>query len=158
MATTTGPNSGQSPGDDAAPKVRIGDAERERTMNALQEHLSAGRLTIDEYEQRTERAVAARYADELDELLVDLPPTEAEQERQRQATPPWQTLGTPRWRGLRGVPPPVLIALAVIVLLALPGPPWPLFFLFWLIPLLTFGRGRFGCGARRGSDEEQIRV
>lgn len=119
-------------------RVRIGDAERDEVLNALQEHLSAGRLDVDEYEQRAERVVAARYAEDLDALLEDLPPTKAEQREQRHAT------RTPPWHGRPPVPVPLLVALAVIAIIALPGPPFLLFPLLWIAVLFAFARGRWG--------------
>jgi len=56
-----------------ASELRIGDAERESASNALGEHLSAGRLDVDEYGERTARVVAARTWGELLALFTDLP-------------------------------------------------------------------------------------
>jgi hypothetical protein len=53
--------------------LRIGDAEREAAVGALGDHLSAGRLTIDEYGDRMARATAARTHGELLQLFADLP-------------------------------------------------------------------------------------
>lgn len=53
--------------------LRIGDAERESASSALGEHLSAGRLDVDEYGDRTARVVAARTWGELIALFADLP-------------------------------------------------------------------------------------
>jgi hypothetical protein len=120
-------------------RVRIGDAERDEVLSALQEHLAAGRLDVDEYEQRAERVVAARYAEDLDALLDDLPPTEAQQQREQRRAGP-----TPPWRGRSPVPVPFLVALAVIAIIALPGPPFLLFPLLWVALFFAFARGRWG--------------
>ncbi|WP_203960474.1 DUF1707 SHOCT-like domain-containing protein [Actinocatenispora thailandica] len=53
--------------------VRIGDAERESAVQALGEHMKAGRLQVDEYSERSGRAAEARTADELTSLFTDLP-------------------------------------------------------------------------------------
>ncbi|TDD61990.1 DUF1707 domain-containing protein [Kribbella antibiotica] len=53
--------------------VRIGDSERDRAVESLGEHFVAGRLTQDEFEERSETATRARYADELEPLFEDLP-------------------------------------------------------------------------------------
>lgn len=145
MATTTGPRPRGDHG-----HVRIGDAEREEIMTALQEHLAAGRLTVEEYEERAERAVAARYADDLDDLLTDLPPTEAQQERRAAAAPPWA-----QWRRALPLPMPLLVGLAVLVIIALPGPPFLLFPLLWIGVFFAFARhrpwaGYGGWGGPRG--------
>jgi hypothetical protein len=56
-------------------EVRASDADRERLIAELREHMAAGRLSLDELEQRTQTAYAARTTAELDELRHDLPPT-----------------------------------------------------------------------------------
>jgi hypothetical protein len=53
--------------------IRIGDRERTDAAERLSAHHAAGRLSVDELEQRLERANAAVYAHELDELEADLP-------------------------------------------------------------------------------------
>ncbi|GAA2664702.1 MULTISPECIES: DUF1707 domain-containing protein [Actinosynnema] len=54
-------------------EIRVGDAEREDALRVLGEHLSAGRLDVDEYGERTARATAARNRGELLDLFSDLP-------------------------------------------------------------------------------------
>ncbi|MEO5832346.1 MAG: DUF1707 domain-containing protein [Nakamurella sp.] len=54
--------------------VRIGDAERNAAADALQHHLSAGRLTLDEYADRAAAVNTARTQDEVDRVFGDLPP------------------------------------------------------------------------------------
>ena len=58
------------PGD---PKLRASDADRERTVTLLREHLAAGRLTAEEFHERLDAAYAAKTLGQLDELLADLP-------------------------------------------------------------------------------------
>lgn len=53
--------------------VRLSDAEREAAVNALSEHYAAGRLTKDEYDDRSQRAFDARFASDLPALFEDLP-------------------------------------------------------------------------------------
>jgi hypothetical protein len=55
------------------PHLRAADADRTAVAGVLGEHMAAGRLTVDEYEDRLARAYAARTYGELDELTVDLP-------------------------------------------------------------------------------------
>ena len=50
---------------------RIGDGERRRVVDALGAHLSAGRLEIDEFEQRTDDALHARTRRDLDPDFPD---------------------------------------------------------------------------------------
>ncbi|TDP93639.1 DUF1707 SHOCT-like domain-containing protein [Labedaea rhizosphaerae] len=54
-------------------EIRVGDTEREAAMTALGEHMSAGRLDIDEYGERSARVVAAKTRGELLEVFADLP-------------------------------------------------------------------------------------
>jgi DUF1707 SHOCT-like domain len=53
--------------------MRVGDTEREQALSALGEHMSAGRLDIDEYGDRSARVTAARTRGELLALFNDLP-------------------------------------------------------------------------------------
>jgi hypothetical protein len=53
--------------------VRAGDTDRERVVAALQQHVAAGRLTMDGYSTRTEAAYAARTVGELGGRIADLP-------------------------------------------------------------------------------------
>ena len=59
---------------EAAAGVRASDAERERTVRELRRHLDDGRLSVDEFAERIERAYTARTLGELDALTTDLPP------------------------------------------------------------------------------------
>lgn len=53
--------------------VRVGDAERQAVVDALRVHLGAGRLTVIEFEERAEVALAARTHGDLVPLTADLP-------------------------------------------------------------------------------------
>jgi Domain of unknown function (DUF1707) len=53
--------------------LRVADADREQLAAELREHLVAGRLTPDEFEERVERAYRASTRAELDALKSDLP-------------------------------------------------------------------------------------
>lgn len=54
-------------------QIRIGDTERESALSALNEHMSAGRLDIDEYGDRTARVATAKTRGDLLALFGDLP-------------------------------------------------------------------------------------
>jgi hypothetical protein len=56
-----------------ASELRASDADRERTVAALRDHGGAGRLDVDELDERTEAALRARTLAELDALVADLP-------------------------------------------------------------------------------------
>jgi len=57
----------------ARPVLRIGDAERLQTSVVLQDAAAAGRLTLDELDERLAVAAGARTAPELGALVADLP-------------------------------------------------------------------------------------
>jgi hypothetical protein len=57
----------------SSPELRASDADRDRTIADLREHTVAGRLTLEEFSERADRAVAARTLSELDEISRDLP-------------------------------------------------------------------------------------
>ncbi len=56
------------------PHLRAADTDRNAVATALGQHMAAGRLTVEEYDERLTRAYAARTYGELDELTTDLPP------------------------------------------------------------------------------------
>lgn len=54
--------------------VRIGTAEREAAVKLLSDHMSEGRLSLEEYEERMSAALDARTQADLKPLFKDLPP------------------------------------------------------------------------------------
>ena len=122
--------------------LRIGDAEREAAVSALGEHYAAGRLTKDEYDERSAVAWAARTGSELAPLFNDLP---------RAAARPPQPKPTER-RPDRRVHMPFLPVLLVVLGLAILTHSFWLVLLvvgvFWWAGLFRWGRrrsGRPGC-------------
>jgi hypothetical protein len=91
------------------PGSRASDADRERVVSLLREQVGEGRLTLEEFSERSGAAYAARTVGELDVLTRDLPVP---------ASP--SAKAAPRWL----VPMAVMLAVlfAVGVLLALAGP------------------------------------
>jgi hypothetical protein len=53
--------------------IRASDADREQAAGRLRDHAVAGRLTVEELDERSGRALAARTLGELDALFQDLP-------------------------------------------------------------------------------------
>ena len=53
--------------------IRVSDADRDRAVTELSEHFQTGRLTQDEFEDRSGRALRARTGSDLGELFTDLP-------------------------------------------------------------------------------------
>ncbi|MBA2637197.1 MAG: DUF1707 domain-containing protein [Solirubrobacterales bacterium] len=54
--------------------LRVSDADREAAVQTLRVHATAGRLQVDELEQRVERSYRARTRSDLLALTRDLPP------------------------------------------------------------------------------------
>ncbi|WP_019633892.1 DUF1707 and FHA domain-containing protein [Actinomadura atramentaria] len=55
--------------------LRVSDAERDRVLRVLADHVAEGRLSSDTFEHRMGRALRARSDGELLDLISDLPPT-----------------------------------------------------------------------------------
>jgi len=54
--------------------LRVSDADRDRALSELGQALRVGRITADEFRQRSGQALRARTGKELTALLADLPP------------------------------------------------------------------------------------
>jgi len=113
-----------------APQLRIGDADRQHAAAALGEHLAAGRLELDEYDERVASAYAARTSGDLSRLFVDLPDTAGRRTAYAGGRPRRE-----RSRRRPAVPALVLVLVAVVVLPALVLAahvfPFVLFALMW---------------------------
>ena len=86
------------------PQMRAADTDRDAVAHRLGEHMTAGRLTVAEYEDRVARAYAAKTYGDLAELTRDLPsgrPADRPAPRPVASGPcgqaPWGWSGTP-WR------------------------------------------------------------
>ena len=55
------------------PHLRAADADRAAVADVLGQHMSAGRLSLDEYDERLAQAYAAKTYGELERLTADLP-------------------------------------------------------------------------------------
>ena len=65
--------------------LRVSDADRERALSELSEAFRVGRITADEFDQRSGQALRSRTGKELTALLADLPLAGPPQH----APPPW---------------------------------------------------------------------
>lgn len=73
--------------------IRASDQDRELTAQQLADHHAAGRLTLDELRERTDRVYDARTVTELDAVLADLPGTRLVPKT------PWDAVVAARRRG-----------------------------------------------------------
>jgi len=77
-------------------ELRVGDLERDHVVHQLRTHLGAGRLTLDEFEERAARALAARTVADLVPLTADLPAVRTGQkgppirQRERRSVEGWE--------------------------------------------------------------------
>ncbi len=53
--------------------IRVSDAERDQAVAELSEHYQAGRLTLEEFDDRSSQALRARTGSDLSALFTDLP-------------------------------------------------------------------------------------
>jgi Domain of unknown function (DUF1707) len=56
--------------------MRASDADREQTVAALRTHVTDGRITMEEFSERSAAAYAARTLGDLDAVTADLPAVE----------------------------------------------------------------------------------
>lgn len=114
--------------------LRIGTVERERAAAALGDHFAAGRLNIDEFDERVRQVYLAKTAADLVPLFADLP------DAQRGSTAPQRVRRNPPRQGAALRVLLVMLVLAAALGLALVQVP-P----FFLLPVLwiAFARHRF---------------
>jgi len=108
--------------------IRVGDADRERTIERLRQAAAEGRLEPDELEERVGSALAARTGGDLTGLVEDLPSARRPRRRRR------------RRAGLRDHRLAfALAAPGMVVIWALSGADY-----FWPVwPILGWGSGLF---------------
>jgi hypothetical protein len=138
-----------------SPQLRFTDQNRESALSALGEHMTAGRIDIDEYGERSARITAAKTRGELGEIFADLPtphpayedvphsvaapePAATAPEPARPRTPDnW----SPLQRFVAAIVPLTWIA-AIALIAAVSGHLWPVIFV--PIGLTVFGKSMWG--------------
>jgi Domain of unknown function (DUF1707) len=129
-------------------EVRIGTAERESAAKALNAHLEAGRLGVEEYADRSATAANAVTAKELSALFTDLPAPHPELPGAPTAVAPRPAAPAPERRFSGGgariaAAGPIIAVVAFFVLSAAHVPmAWLVFLLIPLIGAVGFSRDR----------------
>ena len=110
--------------------LRISDADREAAVELLSEQYAVGRLTRDEFDERSDAVWSAKTQGDLAPVFADLPPTPQQGRRGRL---PAGAPHRPRWWPVPLAP--VVIALVVLTVVThLP------FVLLLVFGFLCFGR------------------
>ncbi|MFE6614471.1 DUF1707 domain-containing protein [Amycolatopsis sp. NPDC057786] len=129
-----------------SPRLRISDQDRESALAALGEHMSAGRIDIDEFGERSARVTAAKTRGELSEVFGDLPephprydtPGTAVSEPEK---PAWADI--PPMQRVMGALLPILF-IATIAVIITTGVTW--WFILVPIGISAVGEGIWGKG------------
>jgi hypothetical protein len=112
------------------PALRVSDQERESAVTLLREHGAAGRLDVEELEQRVGAAYQARTHRELETLFADLPGSPPA--RPRTAAPSRRHRFAREWATF------LQVSVVLIAIWALSGAGyfWPAWVLvWWAVPL-----------------------
>jgi hypothetical protein len=125
-------------------EMRASDSDRDAVVSDLSEHFQAGRLTVEEFDERTGQALAARTWGELGNVLADLPAP-----RPRSQAPATGSLsGRPRRSSGRFAPPPIAalvgIGIVAVVLVNVAHGRWGF---AWLLLFGLFIARRLTCRA-----------
>ena len=118
-------------------QLRIGDTERDRAVAALGDHFAAGRLTNEEFEQRIEQAIKARFNDDLEPLFVDLPHTvepHVEPKSQQHSDIPLA------WAAMFWLAP--LFVITAVVAAVVLSAPWLVWIFLWMFLITGLFRHR----------------
>jgi hypothetical protein len=123
--------------------MRVGDSEREATVNELREHFASGRLTQDEFNERMDEAFAAKTRGDLKAVMRELPSVRPSiPAPTRSGTWDSGSSGSRDWSGSsdRSGPRPRAGVLGAVMTVLLP--------IILLLSVLDFGLGFGGAGGR----------
>lgn len=131
-----------------SPQLRISDRDRESALTALGEHLSVGRIDIDEFGERSAQVTAAKTRGDLSEVFLDLPaphpvfdaPVTAVSEPEKSMSP---SAGISPAQRVMGALLPILF-IASIALIVTTGVTW--WFILVPIGISAVGEGIWGKG------------
>jgi hypothetical protein len=124
--------------------IRLSDAERDQAVAELGEHFQAGRLTQEEFDDRTGLALQARTGRDLTGLFTDLPRPAAAEPR---ASEPWAGPGfgpmagpvPPGGRGAGPLPVARFVIAVVMVAIIAGNVLGHAHHFAWLIPVIILG-------------------
>jgi uncharacterized membrane protein len=126
--------------------LRISDADREAAVDLLSEQYAVGRLTRDEFDERSDAVWSAKTRGDLAPIFADLPVQEPARPGRTRTPVPAGAPHRPRWWPVPLAP--VVIALVVLTVLThLP------FVLLLVVLFFCLGRWRhadWGHGSYRG--------
>lgn len=137
--------------------MRASDGDREKVVQALQEQVGEGRLTLQEFEERSTAVYEAKTVGELRKLLADLPvdvfPQPAPPFAMGAAWGPYPMPAVPPWQQQRivragGRPNPLLFVLLAFVVFAAVG--GAVTVMPYVFPLVIFGFVMLRMAARGG--------
>ncbi len=117
--------------------MRIGDTERTSALDALGEHMSSGRLSLDEYGERSAQVTQARTVADLTALFDDLPPPYPDLPTAAPAIPPARSVQNVAANPPAGADPRTPAQRATGAILAVSGILSLLLF-FWLKTWVVF--------------------
>lgn len=117
--------------------VRIGDAERDRAIASLGDHFAAGRLTAEEFDQRMDQALKARFNEDLEPLFADLPRTVEPDVQSNSNRRPDLHLA---WSAMLWMAP--LIVIFAVVAAVVLSAPWLVWVFLWVFLITGLFRRR----------------
>jgi hypothetical protein len=126
---------------DPSRDIRVGDTERQQALQVLGEHMSAGRIDIDEYGERSAKITTAKTRGDLMALFYDLPDPRPQFATPVAMYPEPSTAPARRWEG--AVVPAVGVAVVIAFFVLVRNP-----LIFLLIPAVAIVWGQWN-GRRR---------
>jgi hypothetical protein len=120
--------------------IRVSDADRDQAVAELSEHFQAGRLTQEEFDDRSGRALQARTGRELSALFTDLPrPAAPGQWAGAMASPMAGPVPRPGGRGAVSLPTVRFVLGLVIVAIIASNVLGHNHDNTWLVPVIVLG-------------------
>ncbi|WP_086660910.1 DUF1707 SHOCT-like domain-containing protein [Lentzea kentuckyensis] len=126
---------------DPSRDIRIGDTEREQALQVLGEHMSAGRIDVEEYGERSAKITTAKTRGELMALFHDLPDPRPQFAAPMAMFPQQAKAPARTWEGM--VVPVVGVAVVILFFAVIKNP-----LIFLLIPAVAIVWGQWN-GRRR---------